>query len=74
VENADFEATTALFGKKNGDRTLDNFIPKSESDFLDYAELVAQKIRPYEVFYRNVSFHTVLVITGIWLPKNSCLC
>lgn len=30
-------------------RTLDNFIPKSENDFLEYAELLSDKIRSYEV-------------------------
>lgn len=28
---------------------MDDFIPKSESDFNEYAELLAQKLRPYEV-------------------------
>lgn len=40
-----------MFGKKGDDKTLDNFIPNSESDFLEYAELISHKLRPYEVRY-----------------------
>jgi translation initiation factor 3 subunit J len=51
VEEADFKSTTELFGKKDGsEKSLDTFIPKSESDFAEYAELIANKLRPYEVF------------------------
>ena len=32
VEEADYKSTTELFAKKGDDKTLDNFIPKSESD------------------------------------------
>ena len=52
MEESDYQATTELFGQSSTVQSLDDFIPKSESDFLEYAELVAQKIRPYEVFYR----------------------
>uniref|UniRef100_A0A0D9VBJ0 Eukaryotic translation initiation factor 3 subunit J n=1 Tax=Leersia perrieri TaxID=77586 RepID=A0A0D9VBJ0_9ORYZ len=49
VEESDFKATTELFGKKDGsEKSLDTFIPKSESDFVEYAELIANKLRPYE--------------------------
>ena len=49
VEESDYQATTELFGQNSTVQSLDDFIPKSESDFLEYAELVAQKIRLYEV-------------------------
>lgn len=50
VEEADFKNTTELFGKPGGnDKSLDIFIPKSESDFSEYAELISNKLRPYEV-------------------------
>lgn len=49
VEEADYKSTAELFAKKGDEKTLDNFIPKTESDFLEYAELVAHKLRPYEV-------------------------
>ena len=50
VEEADFKSTTELFAKKGGDqKSLDTFIPKSESDFAEYAELIANKLLHYEV-------------------------
>lgn len=48
VEEADFKSTAELFATKGDDRTLDNFIPKSENDFKEYAELLSYKLRPYE--------------------------
>ncbi|XP_020244449.1 eukaryotic translation initiation factor 3 subunit J-A-like [Asparagus officinalis] len=48
VEEADYKATKELFDKKGAEKSLDNFIPKSESDFLEYAELLSHKIRPFE--------------------------
>lgn len=60
VEEADFKAARELFGKKgNDEKTLDNFIPKSESDFMEYAEMLSDKIRPFEVlFFSNFEqFH-----------------
>ena len=49
VEEADFRSTTELFAKKDNEKSLDSFIPKSESDFLEYAELISHKLRPFEV-------------------------
>lgn len=49
MEEADYRSTAELFAKKGDEKTLDNFIPKSESDFLEYAELISNKLRPYEV-------------------------
>lgn len=49
VEEADFRSTAELFAKKGDENTLDNFIPNTESDFLEYAELISHKLRPYEV-------------------------
>ncbi|PPD90060.1 hypothetical protein GOBAR_DD12997 [Gossypium barbadense] len=40
---------TELFFKKGNDKTLDNFIPKSESDFVEYAELISHRLCPYEM-------------------------
>lgn len=54
VEEADYKATAELFGKKGDEKSLDSFIPKSESDFLEYAELLSQKIRPYEKSYHYI--------------------
>ncbi|KAL2495097.1 Translation initiation factor eIF3 subunit [Forsythia ovata] len=60
VEEADYKATTELFAKKGGEKTLDNFIPKMETDFLEYAELVAHKLRPYEK-----SFHYIGLLKSV---------
>ncbi|KAL8147035.1 uncharacterized protein LOC141707679 isoform X1 [Apium graveolens] len=55
VEEADFRNTAELFGKKGGDaKSLENFIPKSESDFSQYAELISHKLRPYEKSYHYI--------------------
>lgn len=55
VEEADYKNTAELFAsKKADDKTIDNFIPKSESDFTEYAELISSKLRPYEK-----SFHYI---------------
>lgn len=51
VEEADYKNTAELFATKKGDeKTVDIFIPKSESDFMEYAELISNKLRPYEVY------------------------
>ncbi|KAK4491683.1 hypothetical protein RD792_002449 [Penstemon davidsonii] len=54
VEEADYKSTAELFAKKSDENTLDNFIPKSESDFAEYAELVAHKLRLYEKSYHYI--------------------
>lgn len=51
VEEADYKNTAELFAsKKADDNNIDNFIPKSENDFLEYAELISNKLRPFEVY------------------------
>nr|XP_043634273.1 eukaryotic translation initiation factor 3 subunit J [Erigeron canadensis]XP_043634274.1 eukaryotic translation initiation factor 3 subunit J [Erigeron canadensis] len=55
VEEADYKNTAELFASKKGDdKTIDNFIPKSESDFLEYAELISSKLRPFEKSYHYI--------------------
>jgi len=49
VEEADYKSTKELFGGGKDEKNLDTFIPKSESDFLEYAELISQRIRSFEV-------------------------
>ncbi|VVA94207.1 unnamed protein product [Arabis nemorensis] len=49
VEEADYRATAELFGAKDEEKSLDMFIPKSESDFLEYAEMISHRLKPYEV-------------------------
>ncbi|XP_073125047.1 uncharacterized protein [Henckelia pumila] len=54
VEEADYKSTAELFAKKGDEITLDNFIPTSESDFSEYAELISHKLRPYEKSYHYI--------------------
>lgn len=54
VEEADYKSTKELFGKGGDEKNLDNFIPKSESDFMEYAELISHKLRPYEKSYHYI--------------------
>uniref|UniRef100_A0A5B7BAQ2 Eukaryotic translation initiation factor 3 subunit J n=1 Tax=Davidia involucrata TaxID=16924 RepID=A0A5B7BAQ2_DAVIN len=60
VEEADYRSTTELFAKTGDEKSLDNFIPKSESDFLEYAELISHKLRPYEK-----SFHYIGLLKAV---------
>ncbi|KAM0941114.1 putative eukaryotic translation initiation factor 3 subunit J [Dioscorea sansibarensis] len=60
VEEADFKSTAELFAKKGDNNSLDNFIPKSESDFLEYAELISHKLHPYEK-----SFHYIGLLKSV---------
>ncbi|KAK4602478.1 hypothetical protein RGQ29_011502 [Quercus rubra] len=55
VEEADYKSTKELFGERGDEKTLDNFIPKSESDFLEYAELISCKLRPFEKSFHYIS-------------------
>ncbi|EXB53542.1 hypothetical protein L484_007913 [Morus notabilis] len=54
VEEADYKSTKELFGKKGDEKTLDNFIPKSESDFQEYAELISHKLLTFEKSYHYI--------------------
>ncbi|KNA22185.1 hypothetical protein SOVF_036380 [Spinacia oleracea] len=68
VEEADYKATTELFGKKGDDKTLENFIPKSESDFLEYAELISHKLRSCEKSYHFIGLlKTVMRLSTVSL-------
>ncbi|CAI9087609.1 OLC1v1021718C3 [Oldenlandia corymbosa var. corymbosa] len=60
VEEADYKSTKELFGKSGDEKNLDTFIPKSESDFLEYAELVSHKLRPFEK-----SFHYLGLLKAV---------
>ncbi|KAJ8498405.1 hypothetical protein OPV22_008957 [Ensete ventricosum] len=68
VEEADYKSTAELFAKKGDEKTLDNFIPKSEDDFLEYAELLSHKIRPYEK-----SFHYIGLLKAVTRLSMSSL-
>ncbi|KAH7276641.1 hypothetical protein KP509_39G015900 [Ceratopteris richardii] len=68
VEEADYQSTAELFGKSNGDNGLDNFIPKSESDFIEYAGLIAHKLKPFEK-----SYHYLTLLKTVMRHAMSCL-
>ncbi|XP_062026196.1 uncharacterized protein LOC133742517 isoform X2 [Rosa rugosa] len=59
VEEADYKATKELFSTRD-EKNIDNFIPKSESDFLEYAELISHKLRPFEK-----SFHYIGLLKAV---------
>ncbi|KAK2972928.1 hypothetical protein RJ640_015643 [Escallonia rubra] len=59
-EEADYRHTAELFAKRPDEKSLDNFIPKSESDFSEYAELISHKLRPYEK-----SFHYIGLLKAV---------
>ncbi|KAI5445123.1 hypothetical protein KIW84_013395, partial [Lathyrus oleraceus] len=48
VEEADYKSTKELFGGANDEKNIDTFIPKSEGDFLEYAELISHRLRAFE--------------------------
>ncbi|KAF5195547.1 Eukaryotic translation initiation factor 3 subunit j [Thalictrum thalictroides] len=60
VEEADYKSTAELFAKTGNEKSLDNFIPKSESDFLEYAELISHRLRPFEK-----SFHYIGLLKDV---------
>ncbi|CAN6470497.1 unnamed protein product [Victoria cruziana] len=60
VEEADYKSTMELFDQTGDKRTLDNFMPKTLGDFLEYAELVSNKLLPYEK-----SFHYINLLKEI---------
>ncbi|EOA35694.1 hypothetical protein CARUB_v10020920mg [Capsella rubella] len=55
VEESDYRSTAELFRVKDEGKNLDTFIPKSESDFLEYAELISHRIKPYEKSYHYIA-------------------
>ncbi|MED6183278.1 hypothetical protein PIB30_036463 [Stylosanthes scabra] len=60
VEEADYKSTKELFGGAKDEKNLDTFIPKSESDFLEYAELISHRLRAFEK-----SFHYIGLLKAV---------
>ncbi|KAL3519651.1 hypothetical protein ACH5RR_017800 [Cinchona calisaya] len=71
VEEADYKSTTELFGKRGDEKTLDNFIPKSEIDFLEYAELISHQLRPYEKSYHYIGLLKAVMRLSITTLKGA---
>ncbi|CAI8619804.1 unnamed protein product [Vicia faba] len=55
VEEADYKSTKELFGGATDEKNIDTFIPKSESDFLEYAELISYRLRAFEKSYHYMN-------------------
>ncbi|XP_058779415.1 uncharacterized protein LOC131653324 [Vicia villosa] len=55
VEEADYKSTKELFGGAPDEKNIDTFIPKSESDFLEYAELISHRLRAFEKSYHYMN-------------------
>ncbi|ESW24563.1 hypothetical protein PHAVU_004G141100 [Phaseolus vulgaris] len=60
IEEADYKSTKELFGGGKDEKDLDTFIPKSESDFLEYAELISHRLRSFEK-----SFHYMGLLKAV---------
>lgn len=60
VEESDFKATRELFGteKKKEEKSIDTFIPKTEAEFEEFAELVADRVTPFNVC-RSVAYEVI---------------
>ncbi|GFQ01816.1 eukaryotic translation initiation factor 3 subunit j, partial [Phtheirospermum japonicum] len=71
VEEADYKSTAELFAKKGDDKTLENFIPKTESDFAEYAELISHKLLPYEKSYHYIGLLKAVMRLSLTSLKGS---
>ncbi|THG04104.1 hypothetical protein TEA_025426 [Camellia sinensis var. sinensis] len=49
ADEGDPKSSEELFTESGNEKSLDNLIPKSETDFLEYANLISQKLHQYEV-------------------------
>ncbi|EFJ09892.1 hypothetical protein SELMODRAFT_129237, partial [Selaginella moellendorffii] len=64
VEEADYQVTTELFGKESRGRPFEGFLPKSEADFIEYADLVARELKNYETSYHYMTMLKTLLKTA----------
>ncbi|KAI9074322.1 hypothetical protein K1719_043694 [Acacia pycnantha] len=70
VEEVGYKSTK-LFGNKSDEKNLNNFIPKSESDFLEYAELISHKLRPFEKSYHYMNLLKTVMKLSLTSLKGS---
>ncbi|KAI7995713.1 Eukaryotic translation initiation factor 3 subunit J [Camellia lanceoleosa] len=54
ADEGDPKSSEELFTESGDEKSLDNLIPKSETDFLEYANLISQKLHQYERSYYYV--------------------
>lgn len=60
VEESDYNNAKELFGTTSSSKeakSLDDMLPKSEADFVQYAELLASKAVHFEVRFRSATLH-----------------
>ncbi|CAL5324980.1 unnamed protein product [Camellia sinensis] len=48
ADEGDPKSSEELFTESGNEKSVDNLIPKSETDFLEYANLISQKLHQYE--------------------------
>ncbi|KAI9092534.1 hypothetical protein K1719_027662 [Acacia pycnantha] len=71
VEEAGYKSTKELFGNKSDEKNLNNFIPKSESEFLQYAELISHKLYPFEKSYHYMNLVKTVMRLSMTSLKGS---
>ncbi|KAI8005055.1 hypothetical protein LOK49_LG08G00845 [Camellia lanceoleosa] len=49
ADEGDPKSSDELFTESGNEKSLDNLIPKSETDFLEYANFISQKLHQYEM-------------------------
>ncbi|KAF5955526.1 hypothetical protein HYC85_008382 [Camellia sinensis] len=49
ADEGDPKSSEELFTESGNEKSVDNLIPKSETDFLEYANLISQKLHQYEM-------------------------
>ncbi|KAJ4868357.1 Translation initiation factor eIF3 subunit [Raphanus sativus] len=60
--------------RMQGEKTkLDVFIPKSESDFLEYAEMISHRLKPYEKSYHYIALLKAVMRLSVANMKEQML-
>ncbi|KAL7164842.1 hypothetical protein ACSBR2_040688 [Camellia fascicularis] len=54
ADEGDPKSSEELFTESGNEKSLDNLIPKSETDFLEYANFISQKLHQYEGVHLRV--------------------
>ncbi|CAH8257129.1 unnamed protein product [Arabidopsis lyrata] len=49
------EASSELFGVKGLEKNIEMLLPKSESDFLEYAKTISHGLKPFEKSYHYIA-------------------
>eukprot|EP00270_Netrium_digitus_P003673 TRINITY_DN1434_c0_g1_i1.p1 TRINITY_DN1434_c0_g1~~TRINITY_DN1434_c0_g1_i1.p1 ORF type:complete len:230 (+),score=59.39 TRINITY_DN1434_c0_g1_i1:374-1063(+) len=68
VEESDFKSTKELFGDTKSVKSVDDFIPKTEAEFIEYAELLASKMTAF-----SKSFHYMAMLKAFVRKASASL-